>query len=190
MRLRTWSLMVAIVLTVVACGGDQGGNATTSPDNSGAPTTSEAAPEVTTTVGASAETSTTAAVEMDDAVHVAETDLGPILVDPEGFTLYVFDADIDGDSTCYDACAGNWPPVPADTAIGSDLDPSVFASTTRTDGSEQLTINGMPLYRFASDSAPGDTNGQGLNGLWWVVDGEGNVVEASAASTIAIDYGY
>jgi predicted lipoprotein with Yx(FWY)xxD motif len=188
MRLRTSSLLAAIVLVVVACGTSQGGDTTTPSDDSGA-ATSEPAPEVTTTVGTPEETTTTA-MEMENGVHMAETDLGSVLVDPDGFTLYVFDADTDGDSTCYDACATNWPPLAADTVISSDLDPSVFASTARTDGSEQLTINGMPLYRFASDSAPGDTNGQGLNGLWWVVDGEGNVIEASAANTIVIDYGY
>jgi predicted lipoprotein with Yx(FWY)xxD motif len=189
MRLSSSSLLVAIVVVLAACGTNQGGDTTVPAGDSGATTTSGSAPEVTTTVGTPEETTTTA-MEMVDAVHAAETDLGSILVDPDGFTLYVFDADTNGESTCYDACASNWPAVPADTAISPDLDQSIFSSTARTDGTDQLTINGMPLYRFASDSAPGDTNGQGLNGLWWVVDGQGNVVEASASDAIGIDYGY
>lgn len=189
MRLRTSILLVVMVLIVAACGTNQGSDTTAAGDASGATTTSQSAPEVTTTTGTPDETTTTA-MEMVDAVHIADTGLGPVLVDPDGFTLYVFDADTDGESSCYDACANSWPFLSADTAIGPDLDQSIFASTTRTDGSEQLTINNMPLYRFANDSAPGDTNGQGLNGLWWVVDGEGNVVEASASDVIVIDYGY
>lgn len=189
MRLRTTRLLGAVVLVVAACGTSQGDETTVTADESGATTTSESAADMTTTAGAPEETTTTAA-EMVDAAHLGETDLGLVLVDPDGFTLYVFDADTDGESSCYDSCANNWPPVPADTAIGADLDRSLFASTTRTDGSEQLTINGMPLYRFASDSAPGDTNGEGINGLWWVVDGQGSVIEASAPDAIVIDYGY
>lgn len=179
MRLRTSSLLVAIVVVTAACGTNQGGETTVPAGDSGATTT---APQEATTT----------APGMDDAVHVGETGLGSILVDPDGFTLYVFDADTDGVSTCYDACASNWPAVPADTPVSSDLDQSIFSSAARTDGSEQLTVNGMPLYLFAPDSAPGDTNGQGLNGVWWVVDRDGNEVTATSsnAGAVAIDYGY
>jgi len=187
MRLRTSSLLAAVALIVAACGTDQGGGTTVPDDGSGVTTTSATA-ETTTSVPAG--DTTTTAMEAVDGVHVGETAIGSILVDPDGFTLYVFDADTDGVSTCYDACAGNWPAVSADTPISSDLDQSIFASAARTDGSDQLTINGMPLYRFAPDSAPGDTNGQGLNGLWWVVDADGNVVEATSSNAIVIDYGY
>ncbi|MGB8362506.1 MAG: hypothetical protein WCE80_14005 [Acidimicrobiia bacterium] len=180
MRLSTSSLLLAIVVVAAACGTDQGVDTTVSAGDTGA---------TSTTVGSQEETTSTVP-DVGDSVHVADTDLGSILVDPNGYTLYVFDADIDGVSTCYDSCAGNWPAVSADTPISSDLDQSIFASAARTDGSDQLTINGMPLYRFASDSAPGDTNGQGLNGLWWVVDADGNVVEATSSNAIVIDYGY
>ena len=64
------------------------------------------------------------------------------------------------------------------------------------DGSEQLTVNGMPLYLFASDEAPGDINGQGVNDVWFVVDADGNMLEAAAGSTgddgqdVGYDYDY
>jgi predicted lipoprotein with Yx(FWY)xxD motif len=125
-------------------------------------------------------------------VHVADTDAGAALVGPEGMTLYVFTADTGGESTCYDACAQLWPPVPGDTGVGSDLDATLFGTTTRTDGSTQLTVNGMPLYWYGPDGAPGDAKGQGFNGLWFVVDARGEILEASAgaATDDAADYDY
>lgn len=180
MKVRTMILFVATLLVVAACG-TTAGDDTTVPDDSNATTTSSGPvqEEATTTTGG-----------VMDGAHVAETDLGEILVDADGFTLYVFDVDTDGESACYDACAGLWPAVPADTAISSDLDQAIFGSSARTDGSQQLTVNGRPLYRYTPDTAPGDVMGQGFNDVWWVVDASGNAVEAAAADEIVIDYGY
>jgi predicted lipoprotein with Yx(FWY)xxD motif len=117
-----------------------------------------------------------------DGIHSAETDLGTVLVDSDGFTVYVFTADVGGEPTCYDSCANNWPAVPADTAIGTDLDASLFGSVSRTDGPDQLTVNGQPLYTYAPDSQPGDTKGQGVGGAWFVVDVSGAMVGNPEAS--------
>lgn len=137
---------------------------------------SEAQDGTSTTASQNDATTTLAPSGASDGVHIAETELGDVLVDADGFTLYVFTLDADGESTCYDQCAGTWPPVSADSAIGADLDTSIFGSTTRTDGSEQLTVGGKPLYTFAPDTNPGDTNGQGVNDVWFVVDGSGAVI--------------
>ncbi len=197
MNPKNMTLFALMLLVVTACG-TEGGDDTTATDDPAITTTlSDAGQEETTTpttepmettTTATAETTTMAAAM--DGVHVADTDLGPILVDPDGFTVYVFDADTEGESTCYNACADRWPPVSADTPIGSDIDGSLFASSPRTDGSEQLTVNGMPLYRYSPDTKPGDTTGQGFNGVWWVVDADGNVVEAAAGDEGVIDYEY
>lgn len=191
MTRRTIGLLIAVLLVVAACGGD-GASDTTSPTEPDTTTTEgDSAPEpATTSTAGEDDGTTTTAAEMMEGVHVSETDLGPILVDPDGFTLYMFTADTDGESACYDACAALWPPVPADTPVSSDLDESMFGSTTRTDGMEQLTVNDMPLYLYTPDTSPGDTTGQGFNGVWFVLDGEGNVVEAAADDEIVIDYGY
>lgn len=184
MRLRTLGTLVVGVAVVAACGGEGGGDTTTlATTEEEVTTTADAGQEdpATTTTAGSDEASTTAA-EMMDGVHAADTDLGTVLVDPDGLTLYVFTADSDGESACYDQCAQTWPPVAADTSISSDLDAAMFGSIERTDGTQQLTINGMPLYLFASDTAPGDVNGQGVNDVWFVVDAEGNMLEASAAA--------
>lgn len=191
MTRRTIGLLITVLLVVAACGGDDASD-TTSPTESDATTTEgdPAQEQATTSTGGDEESTTTTAPEMVDGVHVSDTDLGPILVDPDGFTLYMFTADTDGESTCYDACATLWPPIPADTAISSDLDESMFGSTMRTDGMEQLTVNGMPLYLYTPDTSPGDTTGQGFNGVWFVLDEDGAVIEAVADDDIVIDYDY
>jgi predicted lipoprotein with Yx(FWY)xxD motif len=184
MKRNTVILSAAILMIVAACGGDteEGTSETTVADTVAATTTAAVDEETTTTAAAAEETTTTAAEEMVEGVHGSETDLGTILVDPEGFTLYVFTNDSGGTSVCNEGCIENWPAVPGDTAIGSDLDASIFGTTTRDDGSEQLTVNDQPLYRYTPDAAPGDVNGQGVGGVWFVVDTEGNLIEGPEAS--------
>ena len=107
----------------------------------------------------------------------ADTALGTILVDDAGMTLYLFVPDAQGESTCYDDCAANWPPFGGDVSAGDGVDDSLLGTTERTDGTVQATYNGWPLYYFANDAAAGDTNGQAINEVWWVVDAEGNAIE-------------
>ena len=184
MKRHTLALLTAALLVIAACGtdGEEGTSDTTVADT-GDTTTSAAVEEETTTTAAAAEETTTPATEpAAEGVHTAETDLGSILVDAEGFTLYIFTNDTEGVSTCYDDCAANWPAVPGDAAIGADLDAALFATAARDDGTEQLTVNGMPLYRFTPDEAPGDVNGQGVGGVWFVVGADGNMIEGPSAS--------
>jgi predicted lipoprotein with Yx(FWY)xxD motif len=112
-------------------------------------------------------------------VMTADSAFGTILVDGAGRTLYVFLKDTSSDSTCYDACAASWPALTTSDAItpGSGLDASAFSTTTRTDGTTQVTFYGHPLYYFAGDQAAGDTNGQGLNSVWYVVDPTGTAIK-------------
>jgi predicted lipoprotein with Yx(FWY)xxD motif len=109
-----------------------------------------------------------------DPVSAQPTSLGTILVDGTGRTVYDFANDTNGVSTCEDAaCTANWPFVPAPSALPASL-PGVagaLGSTSRQDGTRQLTVAGHPVYTFAGDSLPGQTNGQGqtLNGGVWTV---------------------
>ena len=114
-----------------------------------------------------------------DPVSAQPTSLGTILVDGTGRTVYDFANDKNNASACTDtACTANWPFVAAPAALPASL-PGVtgaLGSTTRPDGARQLTVAGHPVYTFAGDSAPGQTNGQGqtLNGgLWTVVSPAG-----------------
>lgn len=110
----------------------------------------------------------------DVAVVSAETELGNILVDADGMTLYGFTNDADGQSECYDTCAEAWPPltVDSDWTVGPELDSGIFNTHTRDDGAEQVVAGPWPLYRFAQDVVPGDIKGQGSGGVWYVVSAE------------------
>jgi predicted lipoprotein with Yx(FWY)xxD motif len=106
------------------------------------------------------------------SVQVGFTEeLGPFLTDAEGMTVYLFTKDVTaGESACYDDCAAAWPPVPA--ADGMMLPPGIpgtLSAIERTDGSQQMTYNDIPLYYFAKDAAPGDTTGQDVGDVWYIV---------------------
>lgn len=97
--------------------------------------------------------------------------LGPILTDQAGMTLYLFTKDTtEGESTCYDQCAQNWPPFTAEEPFSLPFTMDGELTTIqRTDGSTQVAYNGIPLYYFAKDTEPGQTNGQGVGDVWYVV---------------------
>ena len=116
-------------------------------------------------------------------VAAASSPLGQILVARNGMTLYMFASDRNGKSTCAGPCARFWPPYTGAPKAGSGLRASLLGTTTRGDGSTQVTYDGHPLYTYSGDPAPGDTNGQGVNtfgALWWVVAPDGRVVMTSA----------
>jgi predicted lipoprotein with Yx(FWY)xxD motif len=91
-----------------------------------------------------------------------------VLTSAKGFTLYSFAPDTAATSKCYGSCAAYWPPVTG-TAAASPGVPGRVGTIRRTDGTEQLTYNGHPLYTYIGDSAPGQARGNNLNlngGLW------------------------
>ena len=113
--------------------------------------------------------------------------LGSVLVDGQGYTLYLFVPDAhSAHSTCTGICAVEWPPLTLPTGTsapkaGPGVDPSLLGTTTRTDGSVQVTYNGWPLYTWPDDISPGQATGQGLNnvgGLWYVVSPQGNPIRS------------
>lgn len=109
------------------------------------------------------------------------------LVDSKGDTLYVFAADKGDKSSCTGSCASFWPPVKAGTRVhvsGGGKATGKVGTTTRSDGSKQLTYAGHPLYRYAGDQMPGQDKGQGKNingGLWWIVSPSGAAITTSAS---------
>jgi predicted lipoprotein with Yx(FWY)xxD motif len=118
-------------------------------------------------------------------VQLRATNLGTILVDSRGMTLYLYAQDTSGTSTCYDQCASFWPPlvVTGSPVAGQGIDASLLGTTTRTDGTTQVTYAGHPLYFFAKDAQPGDTAGQGVGGVWNAVSPSGAKVESPAPAT-------
>lgn len=156
-----------------------------SDDDGDEDTSDTTAAESTDTTAASDDTTDTTAATSDSiaaadpgTVQVAEVgDLGPILVDADGMTLYRFTSDAQGTSNCNDACAEGWPPYEAEEAVAGEGVTGEVAVITRNDGTTQVTINGWPLYTFGADAAPGEANGQGTGGSWFVVGADGNTIE-------------
>jgi predicted lipoprotein with Yx(FWY)xxD motif len=107
-----------------------------------------------------------------------ESPLGIIVVDAEGRTLYGFTNDKNGTSSCNEGCAQAWPPVivSGDLAV-EGLDQSLFSTIDRADGSKQLKMGKWPLYRFAGDAGPGEANGQGSGGSWFVIGIDGKLIK-------------
>jgi predicted lipoprotein with Yx(FWY)xxD motif len=103
--------------------------------------------------------------------------LGPYLADYAGYSLYIYTADFPGDcqsppiSTCYDDCAEAWPIFDAGAReLVEALDPTVFGSFMRDDGTQQTTYYGWPLYYYKKDLEPLVTLGQGKGKIWFLAE--------------------
>jgi predicted lipoprotein with Yx(FWY)xxD motif len=163
--LATAAVIPLTALAVAACGGS-GGAATASP--APAPSTSQ-------------QTAT---------LRVANSRLGSILVNSNGRTLYLFKADIGTKTACTGACATAWPPLRATgkPTAGTGLTASKLGTTTRSDGTQQVTYNGHPLYLFVKDQKPSQTTGQGVTAFgaaWFAVSPAGNQISSGPAGPAA-----
>ncbi|CCH17028.1 hypothetical protein [Micromonospora lupini] len=122
--------------------------------------------------------------------------LDPVVVNGAGLTLYRFDKDSNKPpvSNCDGDCAATWPPVtvaPAGKVFVAGVKAADVGTIPRPDGTRQVAIGGWPVYRFAKDTKPGDTNGQGVGTTWFgvtptggkagVSGGEGSAPAASPA---------
>lgn len=127
-------------------------------------------------------------------VAVAKTDLGKVLVDSRGRTLYLFKKDTGTQSECTDACAANWPPLLATgTPVAeSGAKASLIDTSARADGTSQVTYNGHPVYLFEGDQKAGQTNGEGVNAFgarWFALNASGNQVKAKSSSSSSSNSG-
>jgi predicted lipoprotein with Yx(FWY)xxD motif len=116
-------------------------------------------------------------------IALARTDLGRVLVDGSGRTLYLFEADKGTQSACDGSCASVWPPLTTDgkPVAGAGLSGAKLGTTKRSDGTTEVTYNGHPLYTYVGDGTPGQTTGQGLDDYgaeWYVLSASGDKVDA------------
>jgi predicted lipoprotein with Yx(FWY)xxD motif len=115
-------------------------------------------------------------------VDLHNSSLGSILVDAQGKTLYLFEADKNGKSACSGPCATAWPPLLSkgapQAAMGASA--SLIGTTARGDGGSQVTYAGHPLYYFVGDKAAGDVTGEGIDQFgakWYVVGKDGKKID-------------
>lgn len=115
--------------------------------------------------------------------------LGPVLVNSQGRTLYIFEPDKHAKVTCTGGCATAWPPVMlagAKASTGGAVKTALVSSDPDPAGGRVVTYNGWPLYLFSGDSGAGMANGQALNssgGLWYVITPAGTVITKKAGSS-------
>lgn len=172
-QLRSIVATAALVALLAACGGAD--TAATEQDTAAAEPATSAAEEATSAA------EETAAEAGGAVVAVNAADAGDILVDGEGRTLYRFLNDAEGESTCVDACLDNWPVlgVEGEPEAGDGADAAALGTLERDDGTTQVTYGGFPLYYFAGDTAPGDTNGHGVGDVWYLVAPDGSTIDAA-----------
>ena len=163
------ALAVAGALVLAACGGS---STSSSSGSASTPSYGAAKPSTSNTSNSSGAAS----------VSTKTSSLGTFLVDANGRTLYLWDADKGSTSTCSGACAQAWPPLTstATPKASGAVRASLLGTTKRTDGSSEVTYAGHPLYYFAGDTQPGQTTGQGSNGFgapWWVISPAGKALQ-------------
>jgi predicted lipoprotein with Yx(FWY)xxD motif len=159
--LASTALLAALTVAAAACGGN---------NNQSSGTAATAGPTTTAAQEASGTT-----------VAVASSKLGDILVDGDGRTLYAFTKDKGDQSACSGQCATNWPAMTGTATAGTGVQVSLLSTSMQANGKSQVTYGGKPLYHFAADAKPGDTNGQGVGNLWFALTADGELVKRTAA---------
>jgi len=155
MRIRMILLGTALLATTAACGSTSG------------PARTDSHP---------------AAAPAGVGVQIEQSSLGPILTDQNGRTLYAFTDDKGGTSSCAGECIATWPALVSRQPVGAGngTDKVLLSQTTRTEGTSQATYGGWPLYYYVGDVGPGDVDGQGVDGVWFVVGADGKLVRTGS----------
>jgi predicted lipoprotein with Yx(FWY)xxD motif len=121
-------------------------------------------------------------------IALCSTNLGRVLVNSKGHTLYLFKKDRNGKSACYGSCATFWPPLlkHGTPTLGPGVKKSLLGTTRRRNGTTQLTYNKHPLYTYKLDTRAGQTKGEGspaFGAKWYVLSANGNAVIKTSTTT-------
>jgi predicted lipoprotein with Yx(FWY)xxD motif len=166
MRYRRWAPAVLAIpaLLLAACA-----NSTSPSSSAGAMSGTKSASAMSTkssSMGGSSGMSSSGTI----ALEKIKTAIGPVLADAKGFTLYWYAKDTMMTSACTGSCAAAWPPLTGTPQAGMGVHlVGKFGTIKRANGVLQATYKGHPLYIYAGDSAPGQTKGNGLDGIWHVI---------------------
>jgi predicted lipoprotein with Yx(FWY)xxD motif len=165
--------LAAVAVLAAACGG--------STSTAAAPNTSTttAAPPATSSQTTTTAPATTTAAAPAMTLKTESGSYGVWLADQTGRTLYILTSDKGTTSSCYAACATAWPPVLTTGAVAASgaAVAGNLGTTTRTDGTTQVTYAGHPLYYFAQETSPNQVKGLGAQGVWFLVAPTGTVIK-------------
>ena len=161
----TASALIAVGAVTAACGASGSGYGSGSGSGKPASAFSSTAPAAPAAAAA--------------AVKVSDSSLGPILTDQNGRTLYAFLNDKNGTSSCAGTCVATWPALvgTGSAGAGGGVRAALLSQTARAEGTSQATYNKWPLYYYVGDTAAGDVDGQGLDGVWFAVTADGKLVK-------------
>jgi predicted lipoprotein with Yx(FWY)xxD motif len=183
---RTAAVSLLAVVSLAACSSNSISSAPSSAPGASSPASSAPA--------SSAPASPTSPKGNSSAtLKTANSSFGEIVVDGKGMTAYIYTPDKPGSgmSACTGECASLWPAITTSSAtVHADGIAGKLGTIKGVDGKPQVTLNGHPLYTYAQDSAPGDVNGQGLMGIWYVVSPNGTKITGSANSGGGSNGGY
>jgi len=185
-KLRTARLRVTGIAALATCGlvlaacGSSSSSSSSATSTAAAATTS--APATSSTTAATATTGS--AVKIGSATSHGHT----YLTGASGRSVYLWVADTSDKSNCSGACAQAWPPVTTtgNPTAGSGVSAADLGTTTRSDGTKQVTYKGHPLYYFVGDKSAGSTSGEGSDGFgakWWLVAPSGTAITSGGSSS-------
>jgi predicted lipoprotein with Yx(FWY)xxD motif len=182
-RLRVAALAAIAIsaLALAACGSSSSSNSSAS--------SSTAAPAAASSTSSTSATTTAAAAAVSGiTIGTAKAHGHTYLTGMSGRSVYLWVADTSDKSNCSGACAQAWPPVTTKgkPTAGAGVNAADLGTTMRSDGTEQVTYNGHPLYYFVADKTAGSTAGQGSSGFgakWWLVDTSGSAITSSGSSS-------
>jgi predicted lipoprotein with Yx(FWY)xxD motif len=175
------AVLGAMALAVAGCGG--GGSSTSESSNAGS--NENASGESSSRYGGESESKSASSESAPGAESGAGVvslgnaqELGMVLVDSNGMTLYDFHKDKGTTSSCYGPCAEGWPPMltEGEPTVGNGASASKLGTTERKDGTTQVTYAGHPLYTFVEDKKPGEANGNDVSAFgaqWYALKGSG-----------------
>ena len=173
-------LLLAVMVMIAACAPAAAPAAPAQAPTAAANASSNSSAAAVSASNASSSSSAAPAAAGPVVLEVVSNDqLGKFLADGKGMTLYMFAKDTKDTSNCYDKCATAWPPLLQSDkpSVKDGVDASLLGTTTRKDGTIQVTYAGMPLYYYFEDKAAGDVTGQNSNKVWFVVAPDGLVVK-------------
>lgn len=179
------TVMLALVLFAAACSPQATPTAAPTDTEAAIVPTDTVAPPTDTAMPAPGDTETPTAAPVNTpsgpaTVTVSQNDtLGSFLVDDKGMTLYLYTKDSPNTTVCYGKCATAWPPLLTNGApvAGDGADSTKLGTITRTDGTTQVTYNGWPLYYYVKDMKAGDTTGQNVGSVWYVLSPAGEMID-------------